>query len=199
MCTETAEKSTTSFVWENRTNEATLNLKGVRIVWKFDTYLPNYKTSCPIRQLSLKSKTWEPQISPSALSFVTNLQALTRRDKTKQRIQIRGPSKNMWQARAFLCWPREKNDAHSAHSHVVILHACTSLTNAFDPISLLTHLVEKLFLIKRLMQLQINKLWLMGFLAVATQETPFDDLELRFIVVMVQNAPEEILLLMFYE
>jgi len=39
----------------------------------------------------------------------------------------------------------------------------------------------------------------MGFLAVATQETPFDDLELRFIVVMVQNAPEEILLLMFYE
>jgi hypothetical protein len=39
----------------------------------------------------------------------------------------------------------------------------------------------------------------MGFLAVATQETPFDDLELRLIVVMVQNAPEEILLLMFYE
>jgi hypothetical protein len=39
----------------------------------------------------------------------------------------------------------------------------------------------------------------MGFLTVATQETPFDNLELRFIVVMVQNAPEEILLLMFYE
>jgi len=29
------------------------------------------------------------------------------------------------------------------------------------------------------------------FLAVATQETPFDDLELRFIVVMVQNEPKE--------
>jgi hypothetical protein len=37
----------------------------------------------------------------------------------------------------------------------------------------------------------------MGFLAVAIQETPFDDLELRFLVVMVQNAPEEILLLIF--
>jgi len=35
----------------------------------------------------------------------------------------------------------------------------------------------------------------MGFLAVATQETPFNDLELRFIVVMLQNAREEILLL----
>jgi hypothetical protein len=38
----------------------------------------------------------------------------------------------------------------------------------------------------------------MGFLAIATQETPFDDPELRFIMVMVQNAPEEILLLLFF-
>jgi len=37
----------------------------------------------------------------------------------------------------------------------------------------------------------------MGFLAVATQDTPFDDLELRFLVVMVQNVTEEILLLIF--
>jgi hypothetical protein len=37
----------------------------------------------------------------------------------------------------------------------------------------------------------------MGFLAVATQEPPLDDLELRFIVAMVQTAPEEILLIIF--
>ena len=37
----------------------------------------------------------------------------------------------------------------------------------------------------------------MGFLAVAIQEMPFDDLELRSIVVMVQKAPEEILLQIF--
>jgi len=37
----------------------------------------------------------------------------------------------------------------------------------------------------------------MAFLAVDIQETPFDDIELRFIVAMVQNSPEEILLLIF--
>jgi hypothetical protein len=37
----------------------------------------------------------------------------------------------------------------------------------------------------------------MGFLSVAIQEKPFHDLELRFIVVMTQTAPEEMLLLLF--
>ena len=95
---------------KNGTHEATSqrNLKGIRFVWNFDTYLPNYKASCPIRRLSLKSKPWEPQISPSALSFVTISQALTRRDKTKQSTQTRPPFKKKWQARAFHCSPREQ-------------------------------------------------------------------------------------------
>lgn len=95
---------------KNVTHEATSQRqqKGNRFFWNLYTYLPNYKALCPRRRLPLKSKLWEPQISRSALSFVTNSQALTLRDKIKQRTQTRPPFKNNWQARACLCSPREQ-------------------------------------------------------------------------------------------
>jgi len=103
MWTEIAEESATSIVREKWYTRSDLSEEPER----HQVLLELRDVSSKLQGfVSLKPKPWEPQISPSALSFVTNLQALTCRDKTKQRTQIPRPFGNMWHARAFFCSPR---------------------------------------------------------------------------------------------